>query len=299
MEDCEIKEREAIRELKWREVMSRVDAYRFYIKLCLEASAFFFATTGVILGFYLNQPIAPLQPNAQPQVTAPPNHNQTFFLLLPILMGTILGCICIYATKLQKEGSRIIEDIRNDLKSKDLITEEVPDVDLLDKLLRIFGCIFILVAVSLIFVPFLKEAGFLKHFNLFAAIAYFILAGGGLWTFHAMRVYEHKKSEGQPVTANSNRSYTVALLLAGLFIVSTAILLGGDGSVFRPTSDTSTLVTVVTAIVSAVGTILATIFAWRNDRRVTRENELKIEQLKQELETLKEKSAPPNPESRK
>jgi hypothetical protein len=182
MEDNEAKEREALRELKWREVMSRVDAYRFYIKLCLEASAFFFATTGAILGFYLNQP------------TAPPNYYLKFFLLLPILMGTVLGSICIYATKLQKEGSRIIEDIRVYLAKEHLVTEEVPDVHLLDKLLLIFGFTFILVSTLLIFVPLLKEAAFLKYFKWFAGLAGLILAAGGLSTFLALRKYDPKKT---------------------------------------------------------------------------------------------------------
>src|SRR5688572_14087118 len=130
---------DAIRELKWKEIMGRVDAYRFYIKLCLEANAFFFATTGVILGFYLNQPIEPS------------NYYLKFFLLLPILMGTVLGSICIYATRLQKEGSRNIKTVRKELATKHgLEIELIPDVHLLDLVLIIFGSIFFLVAALLI-----------------------------------------------------------------------------------------------------------------------------------------------------
>jgi hypothetical protein len=180
MEDNKAQELEAIRELKWREVMSRVDAYRFYIKLCLEANAFFFATTGFILGFYLNQPIDP------------PNYYLKFFLLLPILMGTVLGSICIYATKLQKEGRRIIEEIRIDLAKKHLETEEVPDVYLLDLLLLIFGFIFFLVAALLILVPLLKEFAFLKYFRYFLGIACLILVGGGISTYFGIRKHNSK-----------------------------------------------------------------------------------------------------------
>lgn len=136
-------QRDPIRELKWKEVMSRVDAYRFYIKICLEANAFFFATTGAILGFYLKEP------NTNPYLK--------FFLLLPILMGAVLGSICLYAKKLQEELSKSIEKIRCQLRDKDLYTEEVPDINLLGRFLSIFGFIFFLVAGLLIAIPFLKE----------------------------------------------------------------------------------------------------------------------------------------------
>jgi hypothetical protein len=179
MANNKAKELQAIRELKWREVMSRVDAYRFYIKLCLEASAFFFATTGVILGFYLNGPIVQ-------------NYYLRFFLLLPILMGTVLGSICIYATRLQKEGSRIIEEVRKDLESKHLETEEVPDVNLLDKLLLIFGCIFFLVPALLISVPLLKETACLLCVDWFVIIACLILAGGVITTYFVILDYREK-----------------------------------------------------------------------------------------------------------
>ena len=39
---------EHLRELKWKELISRVDAYRFYIKLILEINAFYYATTGAV-----------------------------------------------------------------------------------------------------------------------------------------------------------------------------------------------------------------------------------------------------------
>jgi len=185
MDNNKAQELEAIRELKWREIMSRVDAYRFYIKLCLEANAFFFATTGVILGFYLNQPIAP------------PNYYLKFFLLLPILMGTVLGSICIYATRLQKEGSRIIEEIRGELARNHLETEEVPDVHLLDKLLLIFGFIFFLVATSLASVPLLKEAGSLQYFEWFGGIAVLIMVGGAVSTFLGIRKYDSNLKEAK------------------------------------------------------------------------------------------------------
>lgn len=111
--------------------------------------------------------------------------------------------------------------------------------------------------------------------------------------------YEQKESRKQRVTADSNRTYIVALLFAFIFIASTTILLGGVRGVFHPTSDTLTWVTVFTAIVSAIGIISTTILAWRNDRRVARENELKIAQLERELEVVREKPVPTNSENRK
>jgi hypothetical protein len=55
---------------------------------------------------------------------------------------------------------------------------------------------------------------------------------------------------------------------------------------------------VFTAIVSAFGTISTIIFAWRNDKRVAQENELKIARLKKELEAVRGKpDLNNNPES--
>ena len=186
MKNNKAQEPDAIRELKWKEIMSRVDAYRFYIKLCLEANAFFFATTGVILGFYLNDP------------TVPPNYYLKFFLLLPILMGTVLGSICIYATRLQKEGSKNIKDVRKELATKhNLEIELIPDVHLLDLVLIIFGFIFFMVAALLILVPLLKEAAFLKYFEWFIGIASLILVGGGVSTFSGIRSYDKNLKEAK------------------------------------------------------------------------------------------------------
>ena len=159
-----------LRDLKWKEIMSRVDAYRFYIKICLEANAFFFATTGVILGFYLKEPIVPANPFLK------------FFLLLPILMGSVLGSICFHATELQKEGRRIIQEIRKDLK-----TEDIPDIRLLDLFLLIFGFIFFLVAVSLILVPLLKEGRHSEFFRYFLLLTLLVFAVGVVSTFVAIR----------------------------------------------------------------------------------------------------------------
>jgi hypothetical protein len=113
-------------------------------------------------------------------------------LLLPILIGTVLGGICIYATRLQKEGRRIIEDIRIDLAKKHLETEEVPDVHLLDLLLLIFGVLFFLVAALLISVPLLKGTACLQCVDWFVIIGCLILAGGVITTYFVILDYREK-----------------------------------------------------------------------------------------------------------
>jgi hypothetical protein len=56
-----------------------------------------------------------------------------------------------------------------------------------------------------------------------------------------------------------------------------------------------TFVPLITAIVSAGGTISSGILAWRISRRDARERDLKIEKLELELKTLKQgETSPPN-----
>ncbi|HEV7858467.1 MAG TPA: hypothetical protein VGO91_07545 [Pyrinomonadaceae bacterium] len=118
--------------------------------------------------------------------------------------------------------------------------------------------------------------------------------------------YEQKKSKKQQILAGLKRRYfIVALLCACIFIASTTSLLiiyyksptpRSVGGVFNLASDVPILVSVLTAIVSAVGTISTIILAWRNDRRDVREKEVKIAQLEQELAAIRETSALPIPE---
>ena len=157
----------AIRDFKWQELKIRVDAYRFYIKLGLEVNAFFYAVTGVVLGFYLRGP------------DGQSNTYLKFFLLLPIIMGTVLGSIYFYAAKLQKEGSKIVEDIKKELATEHGVeTEDIPDVHLLNLLLPIIGGSFFIIGVLLFLVPRLKEGDSPQGYRLFAGIVALVLVGG-------------------------------------------------------------------------------------------------------------------------
>ncbi|HXI22310.1 MAG TPA: hypothetical protein VNG71_00440 [Pyrinomonadaceae bacterium] len=130
-----------LRELKWKELMSRIDAYRFYVKLILEVNAFYYATTGAVVLFYLNKE----------------NNYMEFFLLLPVVMGTVVGGFMIYATALQRRNQRIIMAIRAELRRKYHVQiYGIPDLKLLHQLLLVFGKIFFVVAGVVSLVPLLR-----------------------------------------------------------------------------------------------------------------------------------------------
>lgn len=99
--------------------------------------------------------------------------------------------------------------------------------------------------------------------------------------------YEQKESRKQRVIAELKHRYIFALLFAYIFIASTTILLGGVSGVFHSTCETSTWATAITSIVSAIGTMSATILTWRIDRRDAREKELKIALLEREVEAAR------------
>ena len=73
--------------------------------------------------------------------------------LLPILLGTVLGGVFIYGASLNKESSFIIEKLQKSLSKDEIVVEKIPDVNLLNILLRMFGYILLLVALTLIFLP--------------------------------------------------------------------------------------------------------------------------------------------------
>ena len=113
----------------------------------------------------------------------------------------------------------------------------------------------------------------------------------------------HDKSKGEQkerqgwLVAAFKHTHVFTLLFGCIFIAATALLLGGDGNVFRPSSDTSIWV-VVTVIASAIGTLSTAILGWRKDRREAREQELKIMQLKQESATTNETPTQATPQNR-
>lgn len=97
---------------------------------------------------------------------------------------------------------------------------------------------------------------------------------------------------GRRATRNPKLAYVVPLAFVCLFVASVAALLAGSAGLLRTTSDTATWVTLLTAIVSAIGTISTTVLAWRKDKREARENELKLAQLERESESVKVNLAP-------
>lgn len=125
---------DSLRELKWKELVTRMNAYKFYIKLILEVNAFFYATTGAVILFSLKDG----------SMVGPPSlSTPEIFLLLPILMGTVVGGFMTYAAALQKDNEGIIQGILKDLKeNRSMDISRVPDLKLLRKLLLIFGTLF-------------------------------------------------------------------------------------------------------------------------------------------------------------
>src|ERR1043165_333911 len=111
----------ALRELKWKELKARMDAYRFYIKLILEINAFFYATTGAVMLVYISNDSVYIG----------------LFLLLPILMGTVVGGFLRYATALERDNENIIEGIRTELKDLRMEMKDIPDRKLLSQLLSV------------------------------------------------------------------------------------------------------------------------------------------------------------------
>jgi hypothetical protein len=146
-DDGESRKNVALRELKWKELMSRVDAYRFYIQLILGVNGFFYATTGAVILFSLKDG-ATVGVSASSMRSIP--FNSYLFLLLPILIGTVVGGFMTYAAGLQEHNERIINGIRRDLSENyDMQVSEIPDLKLLRKLLLVFGMIFFIVAAAL------------------------------------------------------------------------------------------------------------------------------------------------------
>lgn len=89
------------------------------------------------------------------------------------------------------------------------------------------------------------------------------------WELHTEQSStDEQETSGKPqVTANLKLRYTVALLLAGLFIASTTILLGRVNSIFRPLFDITTVVTVLGAVLGTIVALLQLILDWGNDDR--------------------------------
>jgi len=199
MGDNEDSKNDVVHDFKFKEFEMRVDSYRYYLTIALQVNVFFYFTTGAVLGFYLTgskeQPannFLEFLLSSSGTKAQPPNNHLEYFLLLPILIGAVLGGIFLYAARLQKRAADTIETIRGELIKKKIDIREIPDLDLLYILLRIFGWIFFLVGLGLIAVPFLKVAAFPRHLIIFAGIAVLVLITGGRLTYSIAHKLDRK-----------------------------------------------------------------------------------------------------------
>lgn len=164
------------RRLKWNELALRIEHYKYYLTRALHVTIFFYAITGGVLGFYLKGPAA-FQVSQPPSPTGAtsPSHAEfelrmqterevqyrqqlEFFLLLPILMGSVLGGVFLYGARLQEEAVDTMEQIREDLRERlGLDVGELYDAQLLNILLHIFGFIYFCVAILLALLPRLSN----------------------------------------------------------------------------------------------------------------------------------------------
>lgn len=178
-------------DFRWKEFEMRVEAYRYYLNIALQTNVFFYAITGVVLGFYLNKTT---------------NEYLVYALLLPILIAGILGGVFIYAADLQKKAADTIEDIRREMRNeisdeKKVTIKEIPHLELLYILLLIFGRVFIIIGVALIITPFLKAAPFPMwerpptYLIVFSIAGAIVLACAGCGTYCFARKHDKEAKE--------------------------------------------------------------------------------------------------------
>ena len=182
-------------DFRLKEFEMRVEAFRYYLNIALQTNVFFYAITGVILGFYLNKAT---------------NEYLVYALLLPILIAGILGGIFIYAADLQRKAADIIEDLRRELRNegsdeKRVIIKDMPDLELLYILLTIFGRVFFLIGLALVVTPFLNVAPFPwwewppKYLTIFMFLGLGTLIGArcGTYSFAWKRHKAAKRKRGR------------------------------------------------------------------------------------------------------
>lgn len=164
------------RTFKLKELEIRIDSYKYYLNIALQANAFFYVITGAVLGFYLT--------GLKDQ---PTNIHLKYFFLLPILIGSVLGAIFIYGSRMQWLGANSIERIRREFGRMGINIEEIPDLNFLHLLLQIFGTIFIAVGVSLIIVPLIGAGSFGRDKLAYVFVASTVLVGGVTLTYSFAR----------------------------------------------------------------------------------------------------------------
>ncbi|MEM1262476.1 MAG: hypothetical protein AAGH76_08770 [Pseudomonadota bacterium] len=117
------------RELLWRQYELNVDLYKHYLKLSIEFNIFYYAITGAILSYYLN------------------NFGEgllKFALLLPAMMGITFAVFFVYAAKLMRVSRHEVFEIRDSLG-----LSASPDLGVLSLLLYIFAGLLAVVGTSI------------------------------------------------------------------------------------------------------------------------------------------------------
>ena len=110
-----------------------MDDYRFYLDFGLKANGVFYAVLGTILSLYFGN-----NPNLDRGLVI-------FFLLVPIVIGFILGVVFLVGARLWGQVSKKFYAIAEVLE-----TVIVHQVGILTWLLRIFGTLFLGIGVALI-----------------------------------------------------------------------------------------------------------------------------------------------------
>ncbi|CAN5124833.1 hypothetical protein BH20ACI1_BH20ACI1_27490 [soil metagenome] len=207
MENSKDSERKDEANFLWEEFKIRVETYKSYLNIALQANVFFYVTTGGVLAFYLSSTTKALP-------------FLEFLLLLPILIGAVLAGIFLHAAQLQKKASVIIEEIRKDSSKKGHEIAKLPDINLLYLLLRIFGCIFFLVVISLIFLPHLlngklhtPEYKDLTYFTVIAAVIVFV----GVFSTNIATYLDEKLGKTKKPSMTNNETYIVKFVSNLLF----------------------------------------------------------------------------------
>jgi len=155
------------RNFKWEEFKFRVEHYKYFLNIALQVNAFFYLTTGGVLGFFLKDSTQQAKDN-----------HLVFFLLLPILIGSVLGGIFLYGAELQEEAFAETEILREELKDLGLKIKKLPDAQPLHFLFTIFGVIFFIVVIALILVPIIIWFDCSRDLKIFTVLAFLILCMG-------------------------------------------------------------------------------------------------------------------------
>jgi len=116
-------------EMLWRQYNLQIELYKYYLDLAIKANSFFYLITGGILSFYFANASFPLI---------------KYSLLLPVLMSVAFGGIFLY-------GSFLVGVVRSEIFTlrDQLGFDTAPDIYPLIISLRVFGVVFLIVALSI------------------------------------------------------------------------------------------------------------------------------------------------------